>query len=71
MHGFGGVDVSGAKSFLTACLLAVGTVFSSVAGANDVALPAGSRVGIIVMLSTDITHYHVGRNPSASCRAPA
>ncbi len=35
-------------------------------GANDLALPAGARVGIVVMMPTDITHYHVGKSPSAS-----
>jgi hypothetical protein len=62
-----GVGVTGAKGFLTACVLAVSTVMSTTAwGAGELALPAGGRVGIIVMMSTDVTHYHVGKSPSAS-----
>jgi hypothetical protein len=34
--------------------------------ADDVTLPPGARVGIIVMVPTDITHYHVGKNPQGS-----
>ena len=59
--------MTGAKSFLAACLVAVSTVAGGSAwGADILAVPAGARVGIIVMMSTDITHYHVGRAPSTS-----
>jgi len=58
--------VSGAKSFLTVFLLTVSTVFSSVALGEDLSLPVGSRIGIIVMMPTDITHYHVGKTPATS-----
>ncbi|MEJ1962425.1 MAG: hypothetical protein WDO56_13140 [Gammaproteobacteria bacterium] len=52
-------------------MLAVSAMVGAVAGtpafaAEQPPLPAGARVGIIVMVSTDVTHYHVGKNPSAS-----
>jgi hypothetical protein len=48
-------------------MLAVGFVLvASDVSAADLSLPAGSRVGIIVMMSTDVTHYHVGKNPQGS-----
>lgn len=49
-----------------ACVLVIGTGFSSLALGDDVSLPLGARVGIIVMMPTDVTHYHVGKQPSAS-----
>ena len=59
--------VTGANRFLAACLLTAGTLASAVAwGANELALPVGARVGIVVMMPTDFTHYHVGKVPSAS-----
>jgi hypothetical protein len=52
---------------LTAWTLAVGFVLvASDVSAEDLALPAGSRIGIIVVLSTDVTHYHVGKTPQGS-----
>src|ERR1700754_3036185 len=55
------------EQLLTAWILAVGLiVFSASAAADDVPVPAGSRVGIIVMMPTDVTHYHVGKNPQGS-----
>jgi hypothetical protein len=52
---------------LAAGLLAVGWVLvSNDAAADDLSLPAGARIGIIAMLPTDVTHYHVGRNPQGS-----
>ncbi|MEJ0034602.1 MAG: hypothetical protein WDO68_00730 [Gammaproteobacteria bacterium] len=48
-------------------MLAVGfVVTASDVAADDVALPTGSRVGIIVMMQTDVTHYHVGKNPQGT-----
>jgi hypothetical protein len=59
--------VNGLKRLLTAGVLAVGLIFvSSDVVADDLVLPAGSRVGIIVMMSTDVTHYHVGKTPQGS-----
>jgi hypothetical protein len=46
-----------------AAILMIGT---AEVGAADITLPAGARVGIIAMLPTDVTHYHVGKNQSAS-----
>jgi hypothetical protein len=34
--------------------------------ANDLAVPGGSRVGVIVVMPTDVTHYHVGKTPQGS-----
>ena len=59
--------MNGLKSVLTAWMLAVGLVLVSMdAAADDVTLPSGSRVGVIVMMPTDVTHYHVGKNPQGS-----
>jgi len=52
-----------AKGLFWACLLSVGSVACV---ADDLTLPAGARIGIIGMLSTDITHYHVGKSPAQS-----
>ncbi len=64
-----GSSVNGLRRFLTAWMLAVGFVLvASDVSAADLSLPAGSRVGIIVMMSTDVTHYHVGKTRrEASC----
>jgi hypothetical protein len=52
---------------MTAWVLAVGFVLATGdAAADDVTLPSGGRIGIIVMVSTDVTHYHVGKNPQGS-----
>ena len=59
--------MNGLKRLLATGILAVGFVLvSSDALADDLALPAGSRIGIIVMMPTDVTHYHVGKNPQGS-----
>jgi hypothetical protein len=63
--------VTGAKGFLAACILAASAVIGmavspSAWAAGELELPAGARVGIIVMMPTDVTHYHVGKTPSAS-----
>lgn len=59
--------MNGLRRFLAAGLVAVGFVFvSGDVAADDLSLPAGSRVGIIVTMSTDVTHYHVGKNPQGS-----
>ena len=63
----GGTSVNGLKSLLTACILAVGlALVSTGAAADDLTLPSGARVGVIVMVPTDVTHYHVGKNPQGS-----
>ncbi|HVZ32538.1 MAG TPA: hypothetical protein VG963_08930 [Polyangiaceae bacterium] len=65
--GFGGSSVNGLRRWMTACLAAVGLVLvSGSVAAEDLSLPAGSRIGIIVMMSTDVTHYHVGKVPQGS-----
>jgi hypothetical protein len=59
--------VNGLRRFLAAGLLAVGLVLASNdAAADDLSLPAGSRIGIIAMMPTDVTHYHVGKTPQGS-----
>jgi hypothetical protein len=61
------VNVTGAKSFLAASLVSASFLTNATAWAADVwVAPAGARVGIIVMLPTDITHYHVGKAPTGS-----
>ncbi len=52
---------------LWAAFVAVGFSLVSVdAAADDVTLPPGARVGIVVMVTTDVTHYHVGKIPQGS-----
>jgi len=52
---------------VTACLAAVGfLLISGDVAADDLSLPAGARVGIIQVMSTDVTHYHVGKNRQGS-----
>jgi hypothetical protein len=52
---------------LTAWILAGGFILvASDVSAIDLALPAGSRVGVVVVMSTDVTHYHVGKTPQGS-----
>jgi hypothetical protein len=59
--------VTGAKSFLAVCLVAASALSSVTAWAADqLSVPPGARVGIIVMLPTDITHYHVGKSAVTS-----
>lgn len=59
--------MNGLRRLLAAWILAAGFVsIATDVSAADLALPAGSRVGIVVMLSTDVTHYHVGKNPQGS-----
>src|SRR5688572_26799055 len=41
-------------------------VCSSDLGADQLILPAGARVGIIAMMPTDVTHFHVGKSAQAS-----
>jgi hypothetical protein len=61
------VNVTGAKCFLAAFLATASALTSATAWAADVLLaPPGARVGIIVMMPTDITHYHVGKGPTGS-----
>jgi hypothetical protein len=33
---------------------------------SELALPAGARIGIIDMMTTDVTHFHVGKAPATS-----
>jgi hypothetical protein len=48
-------------------MLAVGFVLvASNVSAADLSLPAGARVGIIAVMATDVTHYHVGKTPQGS-----
>jgi hypothetical protein len=59
--------VNGLKGFLAASIVAAGLLFAATdAMAGDVALSPGARVGILVMVPTDVTHYHVGKNPQGS-----
>jgi hypothetical protein len=50
--------MTGAKVVLMACLVSLCGVAW---GADAPALPAGARIGIIDMVTNDVTHYHVGR----------
>jgi hypothetical protein len=59
--------MAGAKRFLVASTLVAITAASTMAlGAEELALAAGERVGIIVMMPTDVTHYHVGKSSTGS-----
>jgi hypothetical protein len=59
--------VTGVRRFLAACAVVVGSWVCSTAWAADqLILPAGARVGIIAMMPTDVTHYHVGKTQQAS-----
>jgi hypothetical protein len=59
--------VNGRRRVFAALLVAAGFVLVSGNGvAEDLSLPAGARVGIIVMMPSDVTHYHVGKNPQGS-----
>jgi hypothetical protein len=39
---------------------------SAVSGADALAIPAGARIGIIDMMSSDVTHFHIGATPVKS-----
>lgn len=59
------------KGFLAAWLMAVGAILGGLVsplafGAQELELPAGARIGIIVMMPTDVTHYHLSKSPSGS-----
>jgi len=56
--------MTGAKRFVTACAAAVCTwaVATSALAADQLVLPTGARVGIVTMMPSDLTHYHVGRS---------
>ncbi len=59
--------MNGLKRLLAAGVLAVGFVLVATdVSADDLTLPAGSRIGVIVVMSTDVTHYHVGKNRQGS-----
>jgi hypothetical protein len=51
--------MTGIRVLLIACLVSLcGTAW----GADAPPIPAGARVGIIDLVTNDITHYHVGRS---------
>ena len=56
------------RKFLAACVLAASSWISTTTawGADQLAIPAGSRVGIIAMMPSDVIHYHVGKTQQAS-----
>lgn len=60
--------MTGVRKYLAAFAIAVSSwVFSASAwGADQLVLPTGSRVGIIAMMPSDVTHYHVGKAQQAS-----
>jgi hypothetical protein len=60
--------VTGAKGFLATCVLAVGSWVGTTSAwaADQLIVPAGARVGIIVMMPADATHYHVGKSERTS-----
>jgi hypothetical protein len=60
------VSVIGAKSFLATAFAAAGMLIGTTAAGAGLELAPGARVGIIAMMSTDVTHYHVGKSPSGS-----
>ena len=51
--------MTGARVVLIACLA---SVFGIAWGADAPAIPAGARIGIIDIVTNDVTHYHVGRS---------
>jgi hypothetical protein len=60
--------VTQVKCFFAACAVAVGLLAGTTiaCAADQLALRAGARVGIIVMMPADLTHYHVGKSQFAS-----
>jgi hypothetical protein len=60
--------VAGARNFFAACAVSIGAWASTttVCDADELTLPAGARVGIIVMMYADLTHFHVGKSRLAS-----
>ena len=56
--------MTGAKKLLAVCAVTVSAWASttSVWAADPLALPGGSRVGIIDMMRDDLTHFHVGKS---------
>ena len=60
--------MTGAKGFLATCVLTVGAWAgtTSARAADQLIVPAGARVGIIVMMPADVTHYHAGKNERTS-----
>jgi hypothetical protein len=53
-----------AKVFVSACMAMVSawTIATTASAADRLVLPARARVGIIVMMPADLTHYHVGKS---------
>jgi hypothetical protein len=48
--------MTGLRVVLVACL------FSLCGSAWAATIPAGGRVGIIDMVTNDVTHFHIGKN---------
>jgi len=54
-----GVSLAGIRVLLIVCFLSqVGIAW----GADAPAIPAGARVGIVDIVTNDVTHYHIGRS---------
>jgi hypothetical protein len=59
--------MTGGKGFMAGVLPAVILMIGPAeSGAADITLPAGARVGIITMLPTDVTHFHVSKSQTDS-----
>jgi hypothetical protein len=61
-------DMMSARSLLAAFAMTVGAWINTTTtqATEELALPAGARVGIIVMMQADLTHFHVARSRTAS-----
>lgn len=57
-----------AINFVAACAVTISAWASTTTAwaADQLAVPAGARIGIIVMMRPDVTHYHVGKTQLAS-----
>lgn len=52
------MSMTGLRVVLTACLVCL---CASAWGADPPTIPAGARVGILDMVTSDVTHFHIGR----------
>jgi hypothetical protein len=59
-----GCNMVRAKRLLIVCAVVIAACSAPAAAlaADQLVMPSGSRVGIIVMMHADLTHYHVGKS---------
>jgi hypothetical protein len=55
------MDVRKATGFLAVCLSMALLAVAQAQDARKLSLPPGARIGVIDLMSTDVTHYHAGR----------